>query len=244
MINRSTLGGTLLCIALLVGGCGSPSSSTDKPPAEPTSPAPGPAQTVATEPAAEALVAEAPEATTAPVETPAPGPEAEAASAAPPLGAAPAATTPRAAPAEAPIAAPATSPVSSLAAATTPTKTPSAPAPATEAATTSALADPGGAVAVAVTKPGLERVGAEACGDCHDLQFESWADSAHAGRIPPLDCEDCHGPGSEYQPKAVMKDSVRARAAGLVMPDQAFCGTCHKKGVDDAFMAKAHAHEE
>lgn len=99
-------------------------------------------------------------------------------------------------------------------------------------------------MAVAATKPGLERVGADACGDCHDVQFESWAGSAHAGRTPPLDCEDCHGPGSQYKAKAVMKDPAKARAAGLVIPDKAFCAKCHKKGVDDAFLAKAHAHEE
>ena len=97
---------------------------------------------------------------------------------------------------------------------------------------------------MAATKPGLERIGAEACADCHDVQFESWADGAHAKRTPPLDCEDCHGPGSEYKPKAVMKDPAKAKAAGLVMPDKAFCAKCHKTGVDDAFMKKAHAHEE
>ena len=43
---------------------------------------------------------------------------------------------------------------------------------------------------------------------------------------------------------AVMKDPAMARAAGLVMPDKAFCAKCHKKGVDDAFMGKAHAHDE
>jgi hypothetical protein len=94
------------------------------------------------------------------------------------------------------------------------------------------------------TKPGLERIGAEACGDCHDVQFASWADGAHGKRTPPLDCEDCHGPGSEYKSKAIMKDPAKAEAAGLVMPDKAFCAKCHKKGVDDAFMEKAHAHEE
>lgn len=133
---------------------------------------------------------------------------------------------------------------------------PPAPAPKAVAATpvaataplpvaaTSAIADPGGTVAVAATKPGLERIGAEACGDCHGVQFDSWADSAHARRTPPLDCEHCHGPGSEYQPKSVMKDPAKAKAAGLVMPDMAFCAKCHKQGVDDAFMTKAHAHDE
>jgi formate-dependent nitrite reductase cytochrome c552 subunit len=97
---------------------------------------------------------------------------------------------------------------------------------------------------VAATKPGLERIGAEACGDCHDVQFESWASGAHGKRKPPLDCEHCHGPGSQYESKSVMKDPAKAAAAGLVMPDKAFCAKCHKQGVDDAFMEKAHAHAE
>lgn len=106
------------------------------------------------------------------------------------------------------------------------------------------MADPGGVVEVAATKAGLERIGSEECGDCHDVQFTSWSEGPHASRKPPLDCENCHGPGSEYKPKAVMKDPEKARAAGLVMPDKAFCAKCHKKGVNDEFMKKAHAHEE
>ena len=237
MTTRGALSGTLFCIALLAVGCGSPSSSTDKSSAEPNSPAPEPAQTQMTTPvpAEEAQVAGAPVATDAPVETPVSAPEAVAASLAPPPTAAPAATTTKEPPAA------------------PPTPTPSATAPAPVASTspppaapaaTSAIADPGGTVAVAGTKPGLKRVGAEACGDCHDVQFESWAGGAHAKRTPPLDCEDCHGPGSEYKSKAVMKDPAKAEAAGLVMPDKAFCAKCHKNGVDDAFMGRAHAHEE
>lgn len=120
-----------------------------------------------------------------------------------------------------------------------------APAPVTTTtAATPALADPGGSIAVPAAKPGLKRIGAEACGECHEVQFDSWASSGHAARAPMLDCEDCHGPGSEYKPMSVMKDPAKASAAGLVIPDKAFCAQCHKKGVDDAFMKKAHAHEE
>ena len=241
MMTRSALSGTLLCIAMVAVGCGSPSSPTDKSSAESTSLAPEPAlnQTTTTAPAEEAQVADAPVATGEPVETPISAPEALAASPALPPAAAPAAKT-----AKEPLAAAPTP---------TPAPTPSAPAPAPVASTSpppaapaaaTAIADPGGTVAVAATKSGLERVGAESCGDCHDVQFESWAGGAHAKRTPPLDCEDCHGPGSEYKSKAVMKDPAKAAAAGLVMPDKAFCAKCHKKGVDDAFMGKAHAHDE
>lgn len=106
------------------------------------------------------------------------------------------------------------------------------------------MSDPGGPIAVAATKPGLSRVGSEQCEMCHAVQYESWAGTAHAARQPPLDCEGCHGPGSAYKSMAVMKDPVKARAAGLVIPDQAFCSQCHRKGVDATLLKAAHAHEE
>ena len=93
------------------------------------------------------------------------------------------------------------------------------------------------------TKAGLAKVGAAACKMCHKVQFASWADSAHGKRTPPLDCEACHGQGSEYKAMAVMKDPAKAKAAGLVMPGAAFCATCHKRGWNDGMLKKAHAHK-
>jgi DnaJ-class molecular chaperone len=95
---------------------------------------------------------------------------------------------------------------------------------------------------VAATKAGLSRVGSDTCETCHDVQFASWATSAHARRTPPLDCEDCHGPGSEYKTMSVMKDPAKARAAGLVIPDRSFCSQCHVKGATDDLLKRAHAH--
>lgn len=40
-------------------------------------------------------------------------------------------------------------------------------------------------------------------------------------------CESCHGPGSEYKGRKIMKDRDAAVAAGLVIPDKALCETCH-----------------
>ena len=116
-----------------------------------------------------------------------------------------------------------------------------APAPARPGG--SGIADPGGDVAVAPAKAGLTRVGAEKCKLCHKAQYASWATSAHARRTPPLDCEGCHGPGSEYKTLTVMKDPAKAKAAGLVQPDAAFCGKCHEGKWDPALLAKAHAHK-
>ena len=121
-----------------------------------------------------------------------------------------------------------------------PTLAPAAPTPAAKG---SKVTDPGGPIAVAATKPGLTRIGAEKCKVCHKIQFASWAETAHARRTPPLDCESCHGPGSEYKPLAIMKDREKAKAAGLVIPTATFCKTCHARDWKDDLLKKAHAHK-
>jgi hypothetical protein len=108
------------------------------------------------------------------------------------------------------------------------------------AATKMTTEDPGGKVEVAST---VARIGADKCKMCHKIQFESWSASGHAKRTPALDCESCHGAGSQYKATAVMKDPAKAKAAGLVMPAKDFCAKCHKSGVDDAAMTAAHAHK-
>ena len=119
------------------------------------------------------------------------------------------------------------------------TKAPPAPA----AARAPTAVDPGGLVEVGATKPGLTRIGSDKCKLCHKVQFTSWAATAHATRTPPLDCESCHGPGSEYKTLAIMKDAKKARAAGLVMPGRSFCSKCHTTGWSDDLLKKAHAHK-
>jgi hypothetical protein len=128
--------------------------------------------------------------------------------------------------------------------------TPPAPAPPTSAPVSptqvpraSRVDDPGGPIAVAATKPGLTRIGAEKCKVCHKIQFASWLETGHARRSPKLDCEGCHGPGSEYKAMAAMKDPQKAKAAGLVMPGATFCKTCHKRDWTDDMLRKAHAHK-
>ncbi len=93
------------------------------------------------------------------------------------------------------------------------------------------------------TKAGLSRVGMASCKMCHKLQFSSWSETAHGKRTPPLDCESCHGPGSEYKTMATMKDPEKAKAAGLVLPGPSFCATCHKRNWNDGMLKKAHAHK-
>jgi hypothetical protein len=105
------------------------------------------------------------------------------------------------------------------------------------------IVDPGGEVAVKPTKAGLSKVGSSACKLCHRVQFASWSETAHAKRNPPLDCESCHGAGSEYKAMATMKDPAKASAAGLVRPGAPFCATCHKRGWSEGLLKKAHAHK-
>lgn len=42
-----------------------------------------------------------------------------------------------------------------------------------------------------------------------------------------VQCEACHGPGSEFKTRKIMKDRAAAVAAGLVIPDKAVCERCH-----------------
>lgn len=100
-----------------------------------------------------------------------------------------------------------------------------------------------GSVRVDAPKDGLTDVGVERCQKCHKTQYTSWLETEHAKLVPPLDCEACHGPGSEYRSLKVMKDPEASRAAGLVDPSPAFCTRCHVSGWDDEMMKRAHAHK-
>lgn len=87
------------------------------------------------------------------------------------------------------------------------------------------------------------KVGAEKCKVCHKVQYDSWLKSEHAEE-KKAECETCHGAGSGYITLAVMKDPVKAKAAGLIAkPDKATCLDCHKKGVKAEDLIKVHAHK-
>ena len=116
-------------------------------------------------------------------------------------------------------------------------------------------------------------VGAEKCKMCHKLQYDSWAQTKHAKatadakaatdrKFEPacltchatdkneamagVQCEACHGAGSEYKTLSVMKDPAKAKAAGLVMPTQATCNTCHdgkEHHKHKEFTKDVHAHK-
>ena len=50
-------------------------------------------------------------------------------------------------------------------------------------------------------------------------------------QVDGVQCETCHGPGSDYKAISVMKDKAKAIAAGLTIykDDPKLCTTCHSK---------------
>ena len=47
-------------------------------------------------------------------------------------------------------------------------------------------------------------------------------------KLPAVQCEACHGPGSDYSPPEVMIDPEKAAMAGLVRPSIVVCERCHE----------------
>jgi hypothetical protein len=95
-------------------------------------------------------------------------------------------------------------------------------------------------VVTAPRKGEREKVGAGQCRACHRIQYDSWVKSGHARKR--LDCEGCHGDGSEYAKNSVMRDPAKAKAAGLIFQNAQFCEKCHPTA-DASFLPKAHAHK-
>ena len=91
------------------------------------------------------------------------------------------------------------------------------------------------------------KVGPEKCKMCHKLQYDSWAASKHAQQNPQVDCETCHGPGSDYKTISIMKDVAKAKDAGLILPTKETCAKCHGKDkvppMTDELFAKVHVHK-
>jgi hypothetical protein len=118
-----------------------------------------------------------------------------------------------------------------------------------------------------VEEPKHEYVGVKKCKICHkkDGIHESWLASKHAYAFDSLSaedqkneellpyyttgttakgdlltgiqCEACHGPGSDYKKKKTMSDRELAVAGGLIIPDSALCVTCHNDKAPAALAA-------
>jgi YVTN family beta-propeller protein len=78
---------------------------------------------------------------------------------------------------------------------------------------------------------GLRQVPQEAaiCLGCHATAYnaEAWEKDDAFRTEEGVQCEACHGPGSEYMSEAVMRNPQEAMKAGLRMPDERFCMGCH-----------------
>jgi hypothetical protein len=110
-------------------------------------------------------------------------------------------------------------------------------------------------VALAATAASAEPtyIGAAKCKMCHKVAYTSWEGMAHAkafdnlktdeekanpqclschatgksADFPGVQCEACHGPGSEYKSMKTMKDREASVAAGLIIPNENTCKGCH-----------------
>ncbi len=95
-------------------------------------------------------------------------------------------------------------------------------------------------------------VGAEKCKLCHKVEYASWLTTKHAKAyealspanrakpecirchitgntkdLPGVQCEACHGPGSDYKSLTIMKSREKSTAAGLILPTEKTCTACH-----------------
>jgi len=107
--------------------------------------------------------------------------------------------------------------------------------------------------------PAHDYVGAKKCKICHkkDGIFDDWASTKHATAFDSLStedqknealhkyyttgttakdelltgvqCEACHGPGSDYKKKKVMENRELAITKGLNIPDEKTCLKCHNE---------------
>ena len=68
------------------------------------------------------------------------------------------------------------------------------------------------------------------CLGCHatGAHVEEWEKDETFFAEEGVQCEKCHGPGSEYMDPAVMMDREAAEKAGLMMPTMSDCMGCHQ----------------
>jgi hypothetical protein len=67
------------------------------------------------------------------------------------------------------------------------------------------------------------------CYGCHATGFGKGGYSPQdtTGLYAGVQCEACHGPGSDYKKMNVMKDPKLSKEAGLIMPAPESCANCH-----------------
>ena len=69
------------------------------------------------------------------------------------------------------------------------------------------------------------------CLGCHatGAHVEEWEREDTFRIEDGVQCEKCHGPGSEYMDESTMMDHEQARRAGLMFPDMRDCLVCHQE---------------
>ncbi len=67
------------------------------------------------------------------------------------------------------------------------------------------------------------------CLGCHATasEAEDWEKDPTFHLEDGVQCEKCHGPGSEYAVEEIMRDREAAMKAGLMMPSKRMCQLCH-----------------
>jgi hypothetical protein len=61
------------------------------------------------------------------------------------------------------------------------------------------------------------------------LPFYTTGTDAKGTLLTGVQCEACHGPGSDYKKKSIMQDRETAVANGLLIPDEKTCLKCHNE---------------
>ncbi|MCK4888391.1 MAG: hypothetical protein KAS97_00585 [Candidatus Aminicenantes bacterium] len=72
------------------------------------------------------------------------------------------------------------------------------------------------------------------CVVCHTTGFNEGgykmgAPDTYNSKFEGVQCEECHGPGSEYMKKDIMKSRKKAMSKGLKIPNEKQCIKCHDK---------------
>jgi nitrate/TMAO reductase-like tetraheme cytochrome c subunit len=113
-----------------------------------------------------------------------------------------------------------------------------------------------------------EYVGVKKCMICHkkDSVYPSWMETQHAKAweslkeedqkkkecitchstgttaegelLTGVQCESCHGPGSDYKKMSIMKDREQAIANGMIVADEKTCIECHNEKIPKEFQPK------
>lgn len=65
------------------------------------------------------------------------------------------------------------------------------------------------------------------CLECHVTGYGK--PQAEGADLANVQCEACHGAGSNYKSMETMKDLAKAKAAGLIVPNEETCKACHNE---------------